>query len=379
MVEERQEKTRLESPCSKDGPSLLDSVGKALGIDIEREIQELLDYRLGMRQVTYLGYPYLIAEGGFFLFPIPRHEHDASLYEPLRIEREHLAALGPLYREFVPRLKVLSEKGELAAWELIRSGSKEERLQTRWSLAFTGLDTLIKLAASFRSDRSETDELITEGLIDLYRATTRFAPGSGRFRTSSYLAIWNCMIRHMAARPVIRLPLWFVELREQLQQQVECLWHASERPPRLEDLARSLPGNRTADALLHAIVAAQVGYAYDVSPSLGPDYLEWLYCGLWSEVGTTEYPLNSIPDNSTPNPEAEVEQRLTEFEFAQDLWHRLSPLERDVLLLWLKGCPYEAISKRLRVPVKSVDNALQRVRRKATRCLEAMRGKTAGV
>jgi len=93
MVEERQEKTRLESPCSKDGPSLLDSVGKALGIDIEREIQELLDYRLGMRQVTYLGYPYLIAEGGFF--SSPSHVTSMTLvYMSLSESRENI--LRPL-------------------------------------------------------------------------------------------------------------------------------------------------------------------------------------------------------------------------------------------------------------------------------------------
>ena len=42
----------------------------------------------------------------------------------------------------------------------------------------------------------------------------------------------------------------------------------------------------------------------------------------------------------------------------------LSPLELDVLLLYLGGCSYEEIAERLDSTSKAVDNALQRVRRK---------------
>lgn len=42
----------------------------------------------------------------------------------------------------------------------------------------------------------------------------------------------------------------------------------------------------------------------------------------------------------------------------------LSPLERDVLALYLEGLSYIEITKRLNVHMKSIDNALQRVKRK---------------
>lgn len=42
----------------------------------------------------------------------------------------------------------------------------------------------------------------------------------------------------------------------------------------------------------------------------------------------------------------------------------LSPMERRVLALYLKGFSYEQVSCRLRTSRKAVDNALQRVRRK---------------
>ena len=42
----------------------------------------------------------------------------------------------------------------------------------------------------------------------------------------------------------------------------------------------------------------------------------------------------------------------------------LSPLEKETLQLYLKGFSYEEIAKKLECPEKSVDNALQRIRRK---------------
>ena len=42
----------------------------------------------------------------------------------------------------------------------------------------------------------------------------------------------------------------------------------------------------------------------------------------------------------------------------------LSPLERSALFLYLSGCNYDEISQHLGTTVKTVDNALQRVRRK---------------
>lgn len=42
----------------------------------------------------------------------------------------------------------------------------------------------------------------------------------------------------------------------------------------------------------------------------------------------------------------------------------LSPLEKETLQLYLKGFSYEEMAKKLKCPEKSVDNALQRIRRK---------------
>lgn len=48
----------------------------------------------------------------------------------------------------------------------------------------------------------------------------------------------------------------------------------------------------------------------------------------------------------------------------------LSDLERQVLTLYLEGCSYQEISARLDRHVKSIDNALQRIKRKLERHLE---------
>lgn len=46
------------------------------------------------------------------------------------------------------------------------------------------------------------------------------------------------------------------------------------------------------------------------------------------------------------------------------LRERLSPLEQDILTLFLHGLSYQEISAQVGRPVKSVDNAVQRIRRK---------------
>ncbi len=50
--------------------------------------------------------------------------------------------------------------------------------------------------------------------------------------------------------------------------------------------------------------------------------------------------------------------------FYQDVNSKLSPLERDILILYLCGNNYKFIASKMGIPYKSVDNALQRVRRK---------------
>ena len=54
-------------------------------------------------------------------------------------------------------------------------------------------------------------------------------------------------------------------------------------------------------------------------------------------------------------------------EEAERLWRldqRLSPLERKILSLFLHGLSYREISEQVGRPIKSVDNAIQRIRRK---------------
>ncbi len=48
----------------------------------------------------------------------------------------------------------------------------------------------------------------------------------------------------------------------------------------------------------------------------------------------------------------------------------LSKFEKDVLNQYIQGQSYVAIADRLDAPVKSVDNAIQRIRKKAIKCLE---------
>ena len=51
----------------------------------------------------------------------------------------------------------------------------------------------------------------------------------------------------------------------------------------------------------------------------------------------------------------------------------LSPLERQVLTLYIEGKSYQEIALELRRHVKSIDNALQRVKKKLERCMEEVR------
>jgi len=67
---------------------------------------------------------------------------------------------------------------------------------------------------------------------------------------------------------------------------------------------------------------------------------------------------------SLPNPEESVISRESREELEKILHHVLSPLERRVLALYLEGLSYGDISEKLQKNSKSVDNAIQRIRRK---------------
>ena len=73
-----------------------------------------------------------------------------------------------------------------------------------------------------------------------------------------------------------------------------------------------------------------------------------------------------ISDENTLNPEILMLQKEQAEDFDKLLKSRLSPLEQKVLRLYLSGMTYSEISKKLSVSLKSVDNALQRIRKKLT-------------
>ena len=79
-----------------------------------------------------------------------------------------------------------------------------------------------------------------------------------------------------------------------------------------------------------------------------------------------------LPDGTGPYPaEKDPEELLIgreEFrEFRRKLADALSPLENRILALYLEGLSYAEIARRLNRSVKSVDNAVQRIRRKIAR------------
>lgn len=79
-------------------------------------------------------------------------------------------------------------------------------------------------------------------------------------------------------------------------------------------------------------------------------------------------PLNtSVPyteQESAPGPEELLMQSEQYNQTMQSIDTRLSAMEKQVLGLFLDGCSYSVIARRLEITEKAVDNALQRVRLK---------------
>ena len=71
-----------------------------------------------------------------------------------------------------------------------------------------------------------------------------------------------------------------------------------------------------------------------------------------------------LSDENTSNPETLVLEKERAEDFEKKLHSILSPLELSVLELYLQGLSYQDTAQRLGVSVKSVDNALQRIRKK---------------
>lgn len=67
-------------------------------------------------------------------------------------------------------------------------------------------------------------------------------------------------------------------------------------------------------------------------------------------------------------------ETITKKEYIQFIENRidknLSNFEKQVLDKYIQGESYVSIANKLNSPVKSVDNAIQRIRKKATKCLE---------
>ena len=81
-------------------------------------------------------------------------------------------------------------------------------------------------------------------------------------------------------------------------------------------------------------------------------------------VGLTDDEWDYAVKNVRESPEKIVIERERRHERLERLRERLSPFERQVLVLYLSGMDYREIAERLGKPPKSVDNAFQRIRRK---------------
>ena len=108
-----------------------------------------------------------------------------------------------------------------------------------------------------------------------------------------------------------------------------------------------------------------------------------IYSAIRSTSGTKHAPLNSyisfesqqVDETSTQSacflrdPEDFVIARESAGEVERLLYGALSRLESGVLELYLDGMSYKDMAVRLDKPIKSVDNAVQRIRRKLSQIL----------
>ena len=81
--------------------------------------------------------------------------------------------------------------------------------------------------------------------------------------------------------------------------------------------------------------------------------------------------LECIPDSGVNNPETYLFGPKSSFGQLEAARHSLSPLESQVLDCYLQGKSYREMSGELRCGAKTVDNALQRVKRKLSETLIA--------
>ncbi len=79
--------------------------------------------------------------------------------------------------------------------------------------------------------------------------------------------------------------------------------------------------------------------------------------------------LDTLPKTSDLNPENIFIKEENKSEIEQKLFEMLSELEKKILMLYLKDQSYEEIAKEIGCTTKTVDNALQRVKKKLDKYL----------
>ncbi len=81
--------------------------------------------------------------------------------------------------------------------------------------------------------------------------------------------------------------------------------------------------------------------------------------------------LNDLHHAFQRGPEDEIIDRESTHSFWENILACLSKLEAEILGFYLKGLSYQEIASEINRPVKSVDNAVQRVRKKLTQFISS--------
>ena len=85
----------------------------------------------------------------------------------------------------------------------------------------------------------------------------------------------------------------------------------------------------------------------------------------------SQIPLLAYTELFRRTPEEQVLAREHKMELQQSFKRCLSPMERNVLRLYLDGLSYQEIAEQTGKPIKAVDNAIQRIRRKLAQNLDS--------
>ncbi len=94
------------------------------------------------------------------------------------------------------------------------------------------------------------------------------------------------------------------------------------------------------------------------------------YISFYSHTGKEEAELiDNLEAGKNSNPEHIILDRENTSDLEKLLMEQLSRLERDVLHLYLEGKSYAQIGAALKKPVKSIDNAVQRIREKVKKMI----------